>query len=112
MINDARAIHAGLKPHQEVYKNLSKMSLAGTSYNYESRIAMVLSGHYICFLPEAVAQPHIDSGELRALRKDIKSFPLGVAVICKKAINKNRAKELFLKAIAEVFDDVELQRPY
>lgn len=112
MINDARAIHAGLQPHQEVYKNLSQMSLAGTSYNYESRIAMVLSGHYICFLPEAVAKPHLDSGELRALRKDIKSFPLGVAVICKKAINKNRAKELFLNAIAEVFDHVELQKPY
>lgn len=112
MINNARAIHAGLKPHQEVYKNLSKMSLAGTSYNYESRIAMVLSGHYICFLPEAVAAPHLATGELRALRKDIKSFPLGVAVICKKEVNKNRAKELFLKAISEVFEDIDLQKPY
>lgn len=112
MINEARAIHAGLKPHQEVYKNLSKMSLAGVSYNYESRIAMVLSGHYICFLPEAVAAPHIATGELRALRMDIKNFPLGVAVICKKEVNKNRAKELFLKAIAEVFEGIELQKPY
>ncbi|KZM44256.1 LysR family transcriptional regulator [Marinomonas sp. SBI22] len=112
MINEARAIHAGLKPHQEVYKNLSKMSLAGTSYNYESRIAMVLSGHYICFLPEAVAEPHIALGELRALRKDIKNFPLGIAVICKKEVNKNRAKELFLKAISEVFEGIDLQKPY
>lgn len=112
MINEARAIHAGLKPHQEVYKNLSKMSLAGTSYNYESRIAMVLSGHYICFLPEAVAEPHIAAGELRALRKDIKNFPLGIAVICKKEVNKNRAKELFLKAISEVFEGIDLQKPY
>ena len=112
MINDARAVHAGLKPHEEVYKNLSKMSLSGTSYNYESRIAMVLSGHYICFLPEAVAEQHITSGDLRALRKDIRNFPLGVAVICKKAVNKNRAKELFLKAISDVFNDTESQKPY
>ena len=111
-INSARVIHAGLKPHQEAYKNLCQMQLSGTSYHYESRIAMALSGNYVCFLPEAVAKPYVDTGELKALQMNTRFFSLGVAIICKKAMHKNRAKELFLDTITDIFSDATLQKPY
>jgi DNA-binding transcriptional LysR family regulator len=111
-INNARIVHAGLKPHQEAYKNLRQMHLAGSAYHYESRIAMALSGHYLCFLPETVAKPYVETGELKELRRDIKFFPLGVAVIRKKAIFQNRAKELFLKSITDIFADTSQKKPY
>ena len=44
MVNESKLIHAGLKPHDEVYHQLSQMNLAGNSYFYESRIALLLSG--------------------------------------------------------------------
>jgi len=106
-INAARIIHAGLKPHQEAYNNLCDMNLSGVSYYYETRIAMLFSGHYISFLPESVAQPYVETGELKVLGKKTKCFPLGVAVICKKASYQNRAKALFLEAIAAVFNEAE-----
>ncbi len=111
-INTARLVHAGVKPHQEVYRNLSQMRLAGTAYSYESRIAMVLSGHYIGFLPEAVVKHYVEQGELKALRPQTKFFPLGVAVIGKKAIYKNRANELFMKAVANTFTGATHRKPY
>ena len=112
MINSAPLVHAGLKPHQEVYHNLASMNLAGTSYHYESRIAMMLSGRFVGFLPEAVAKPHVESGDLKAIATGLKSFPLGVAVITRKSSHQNRAKEMFLNAIEVAFSDVSAEAPY
>ncbi len=112
LINGSRMAHAGLKPHEEVYQQLSSMHLAGTSYHYESRIAMVLSGQYICFLPEEVAKPHVAKGSLKAIASNSKFFSLGAAVISKKSSQPNRAKDLFLKTILNVFSDTQIDAPY
>ncbi|MGY8872598.1 MAG: LysR family transcriptional regulator [Pseudomonadales bacterium] len=112
LINGSRMAHAGLKPHEEVYQQLSSMHLAGTSYHYESRIAMVLSGQYICFLPEEVAKPHVAKGSLKAIASSSKFFSLGAAVISKKSSQPNRAKDLFLKTILNVFSDTQIDAPY
>lgn len=112
VVNSTPLVHAGLKPHQEVYQNLANMNLAGTSYHYESRIAMVLSGQYICFLPEAVAQPHVERGELKAIATALKSFPLGVAVVTRKTVKHNRVHAMFLTAIEAAFSDQTGEAPY
>ncbi len=112
LINRYRLVHAGLYPSEEAHQKLSRMNLKGTSYYYETRIAMVLSGQYICFLPKEVAKPYVDHGELKALAVDRQFYPVGVAVIGKKAISHNRAKELFYEAIEHVFSDVTDAAPY
>ena len=112
LINGSRLVHAGLKPHEEVYQQLSKMHLTGASYHYESRIAMVLSGQYICFLPEEIAKPYIASGELKAIATKSKYFSLGTAVISKKSTQPNRAKDLFIHTIYNVFSDTLIEAPY
>jgi len=112
LICQSRLVHAGLKPHEGAYQNLSNMNLAGVAYYYEVRIAMLLSGQYIGFLPEAVAQPFVASGELKAIATKSKSYPLGVAMIVKRTSSHNRAKELFTNAIAKVFEDAFHPAPY
>lgn len=112
VINGYKLIHAGLKPHEEVYHQLAQMNLAGTSYHYESRIAMVLSGCYISFLPENIAQPYIEQGLLKAVAKKSKHFRLGVAVITKKSAQPNRARDMFLHAIRMIHQDTENPPPY
>lgn len=101
-INQQKLVHAGLKPNIEVYDQLSTMRLFSVSYYYETRIAMLLSGFYIGFLPEEIAQPYVDSGELKVIAPNLKSFHLGVAVITKKTAQPNRARELFLTSIRHV----------
>ncbi len=112
LINGSRLVHAGLKPHEEVYQQLSTMHLRGASYHYESRIAMVLSGQYICFLPEEVASPHVARGDLKAIATESKYFQLGAAVISKKSSQPNRAKDLFLNTIYSLFSDRDTNAPY
>lgn len=112
MLNSSELIHAGLKPHDEVSQLLFEMNLAGSSYHYETRIAMVLSGRYICFLPEEVARPHVEAGMLKGLAMSRKNFALGTAVISKKSSQLNRAKDLFIETINQVFADLDTRAPY
>ncbi len=88
------------------------MNLAGTSYHYESRIAMVMSGFFISFLPEQVARPYVEQGQLKAIGKEMKNFRLGVAVISKKSAQPNRARDLFLETIRQIHNVAETAAPY
>lgn len=111
MINTAKLIHAGLQPHEDVYLNLSSMNLAGCSYHYESRIALLLSGEFICFLPEEVAAPYVKTGEFKAIGQEQKKFDLGAAVIYKQSFKPNKAKNLFIRTINDIFSNSS-QAPY
>ena len=112
MIQESKLIHAGLKPHEEIYHQLTQMNLAGSSYHYESRIAMVLSGCFISFLPEEIARPYVERGELKAIATKLKTFRLGVAVISKRTTQANRARDLFLNTIRQVHTIAENAAPY
>ncbi|WP_027857292.1 LysR family transcriptional regulator [Marinobacterium jannaschii] len=114
MISQARLAHAGLKPHQEVYDQLSSLNPSGVSYYYETRIAMLLSGEFIGFLPEAVAAPYVANSTLKKIAAETRSFSLGGAVISKKSSQPNRAKDLLLQTIGTIFSDIDLDNmaPY
>lgn len=112
VINKYKLVHAGLKPHEEIYHQLALMNLAAVSYHYESRIAMMLSGCFIGFLPEEVARPYVQEGLLKAVAKKVKHFRLGCAVISKKSSQPNRARDLFLEAIKATHRETESAAPY
>ena len=112
VINNHKMIHAGLKPHDEVYEQLSAMRLSAISYFYEARIALILSGCFISFLPEEIAKPYVESGELKAIATSLKSFRLGVAVISKKSSQPNRARDLFLESIRTTHNSALNDAPY
>jgi DNA-binding transcriptional LysR family regulator len=94
--------HAGLDPHNEVYQKISSMNLAGDSYFYETRIALIKSGRYLGFLPENIAEPYVERGELKRIAPETKSYPLGIAVVIKKALSPNRARDYFYSTIKDV----------
>ncbi|MDO6564463.1 LysR family transcriptional regulator [Amphritea sp. 1_MG-2023] len=112
LINRYKLVHAGLKPHEEIYHQLSQMNLAVASYHYESRIAMLLSGCYISFLPQQIAQPYVDQGQLKPVAQKIKHFRLGVAVITKKSSHSNRARDMFINSIKSIHAGAEKVAPY
>ena len=100
------ATHAGLKPHEAVSEQISHMNLTAISYFYDSRLALILSGQYIGFLPEQYAQPYVEKGDIVAVAPASKSYTLGVAVICKKTSQPNKPRELFLKVLHQTVEDL------
>lgn len=88
------------------------MNLAAISYFYEARIAMILSGCYLGFLPEEIARSYVKKGELKAVAKEQKTFRLGVAVISRKSAQPNRARDLFLESIRNIHQSALSDAPY
>ncbi|MBJ7536342.1 LysR family transcriptional regulator [Marinomonas transparens] len=105
------ATHAGLKPHEAVSDQISHMKLTAISYFYDSRLALILSGQYIGFLPEQYAQAYLESGDIVAVAPDDRSYTLGVAVICKKTTQPNKPRELFLKVLHQTVEELAVA-PY
>ncbi|AEF53095.1 LysR family transcriptional regulator [Marinomonas posidonica] len=105
------ATHAGLKPHEAVSEQISNMNLTAISYFYDSRLALILSGQYIGFLPEQYAQSYLDKGDIVAVAPKTRSYTLGVAVICKRTSQPNKPRDLFLKVLHQTVEEL-IVAPY
>ncbi|MBZ2168139.1 LysR family transcriptional regulator [Marinobacter sp. F4216] len=97
----SKVVHAGIHTSPEVGAQLADMNKAAISYFYEARLAMILSGAYIGFMPDTYVEPYVAAGELRALVPEIKQYSLGVAAITRTHGRTNRARELFLSILNE-----------
>lgn len=102
-VNTFPATHAGLKPHESISTQIANMNLTAISYFYDSRLALILSGKYIGFLPKECAQPYVDRGEIVTINPEQNYYTLGVAVIYKKTSQPNKARELFLNILNNTF---------
>ncbi|MDV7341202.1 LysR family transcriptional regulator [Terasakiella sp. A23] len=112
IINQYKLVHAGLNPHEEVYKHLAEMNTSAISYFYESRIPLLLSGQYIGFLPEEYAKPYVEQGLLKAIGTDLKHFQLGVAVITRKTAQPSRARSIFIDIVRSIHNVENDEPPY
>lgn len=99
VINQFTAILPGLKPHEEASAQLSSMSFKGTAYFYETRLAMILSGKFIAFLPENYAKLYVEEGQLRQVGGAERFYTLGIAAVIKKRAHQNRPTEIFQEII-------------
>jgi len=107
------ASHAGLKHHEQASEQISHVKLAAISYFYDSRLALILSGRYIGFLPELYAKPYVDAGQIVAVATQTRHYNLGVAVTTKKTAQPNKPRELFINQIRSVFNLEQIdEAPY
>ena len=70
VINAIPAVHAGFKAYDNINVHLAGMTQKATAYNYESRLALILSSRFIGFLPEHYAQPWVDRGQLKRIDRE------------------------------------------
>lgn len=96
-------VHAGLKPHESVDELMTGLNLAGRAYFYEGRLAMILSGRYIGFLPEHYAQSYVDEGVITALTPEHRFYKLTMSAIWKKTAQPSKPRELFVQILRDKF---------
>ncbi|MBB1488055.1 LysR family transcriptional regulator [Oceanospirillum sediminis] len=96
-------VHAGLKPHEAVDELMTGLNLAGRAYFYEGRLAMILSGQYIGFLPEHYAQSYIEEGLITTLTPESRFYNLTMSAIWKKTAQPSKPRELFLSILRDKF---------
>lgn len=96
-ILSSKVVHAGIHTSPEVGAQLADMNKAAISYFYEARLAMILSGAYVGFMPDAYVQRYVDEGDLRALVPEAKHYSLEICTITRTYGRTKRARELFLE---------------
>ncbi len=94
-ISRMTAIAPGLKPHPNASLQLGDMSFKGTAHFYETRLAMILSGRYVGFLPQLFAAPWVEQQQLRRIQPERRYYELEVALICKKTATPQQRVVLF-----------------
>ncbi|TBW55698.1 LysR family transcriptional regulator [Marinobacter halodurans] len=97
----SKVVHAGIHTNPEVGAQLADMNKAAISYFYEARLAMILSGAYIGFMPDSYVERQVADGELKALVPDTRHYALEVTAITRAHGRANRARDLFMELLSE-----------
>lgn len=103
VINGFPVVYAGMKTQEKINGHLANMNLKATAYNYESRLALLLSSRYIGYLPERYAKPYVESGELIAISPEHRYYRLEIMAITKKTIAVNKIRSLFIKTMRNFY---------
>lgn len=98
----SKVVHAGIHTSPEVGSQLADMNKAAISYFYEARLAMILSGAYIGFMPDTYVENQVANGELKALIPETKHYSLEIAAITRTHGRGNRARDLFLEMLTQL----------
>lgn len=93
--------YAGMKTQENISGHLANMNLKATAYNYESRLALILSSRYIGYLPEHYARPYVEDGELKPVALDRRFYTLEIMAITKKTCSVNKVRSLFIKTMQD-----------
>lgn len=104
-VRASKVVHAGVHTSPEVGRQLADMNKAAVSYFYEARLAMILSGAYIGFMPDKYVEDQVRAGELKALIPDRKHYTLGVTAITRRHGRDKRARELFMETLQALHKD-------
>lgn len=102
VINAFPVVYAGMKSLENINGYLN-MNVKATAYNYDSRLALLLSGRYIGFLPESYAQSYVDAGKLKCLAKQQRFYSSEIMAITKKTSTVNRVRSLFIKILGDFY---------
>jgi len=88
--------HAVLSGAAHLYRLFPRRS---TANHMAARLAMILSGKFIGFLPTYLAEDYVERGELVALRPDRFCYQIQNAVTFKTSSEEHPAVALFLQAL-------------
>jgi DNA-binding transcriptional LysR family regulator len=102
-LDGSPTVYAGMKTQENIIGHLANMNLKATAYNYESRLALILSSKYIGYLPETLAQPYVESGALKAISPQSRFYALEIMAITKKTVSINKIRSLFIKLVREFY---------
>ncbi|RUO70868.1 LysR family transcriptional regulator [Pseudidiomarina salinarum] len=93
------AVHPGVNINPEGRKLLQKLNTRARAYQFDTRVSLILSGAWLGFLPAAIAEPYIQTGELRYLQPDTWQYPFQQFFVSRKQPREPDKVKLALKEL-------------
>ena len=100
-VGEYKLVHAGIQTNPQVAVQLQGLNKAASAYYYETRLAMVLSGAYLGFLPEQYVEPWVQKGKLKPLLPDERVYKLGIAAITRRHGRFNKPRDVFMEVLVQ-----------
>lgn len=95
------AIHPGVNINPEGRKLLQGLQTHARAYQFDTRLSLILSGAYLGFLPAAIAQPYIDSKQLRYLLPEHYQYPFEQFYVTRKQPREAEKVSLALQCLLQ-----------
>ncbi|WNC68875.1 LysR family transcriptional regulator [Thalassotalea nanhaiensis] len=99
---EVAAIHPGIDIDDSGRKQLQKLNLNAKAYQFDTRKAMILSGHYIGFMSQSYIQEELNQGQIRLIQPSTRTYQFKLSMVHKKVpreVNKvNLLKQALLKS--------------
>ena len=93
------AIHPGVDINPEGRKLLQKLKAGARAYQFDTRLALLLSGGYIGFLPAEIAKPYVDSQQLRYIKPAQYQYPFNQSIVTKQTPRDSAKVQLALSML-------------
>lgn len=86
----------------EFVRNLGFENIGAKVDQIDPQVFLILSGQYLGFLPDHVAQPWVGAGRLRALSPELARYKIGIHLVTLRDRKPSRVTDEFLSAFRAV----------
>jgi len=100
-LSECDAVMPAYVPEEEVIPLFKRLHPSATATDREGVAFLILTGLYIGFLPDHVAERWVYDGRMRAIRTDITGYHTPYAAITRKGGRANLVLSTFMDKIAE-----------
>lgn len=100
---EVAAIHPGIDIDDSGRKQLQKLNLVAKAYQFDTRKAMILSGHYIGFMSQSYIQDELNQGQIRLIQPSSRTYPFKLSMVHKKVPREMNKVNLLKQAFSDVF---------
>jgi DNA-binding transcriptional LysR family regulator len=107
ILQQHEAVHPGVNINPEGRELLRDLSASARAYQFDTRLSLILSGAYIGFLPDAIAQPYKLRGQLRYLKPKTYQYPFRQYFVSRSQPREEDKVALALSAFKQIHAGAE-----
>ena len=100
-LQNVEVIHPGVDINPDGRRMLRELKVGARAYQFDTRLAMILSGAWVGFLPTTLAEPYVKSGELRYINADTLHYNFEQYFVAKRQPREPQRVELLRRIIAD-----------
>jgi len=103
MLATTPAIHPGIDLDASGREQLKKLNLAARAYQFDTRKVMILSGHYLGYMPQSYIQQELNQGEIRIIKPGSLTYQFSLSMVYKKTPREVNKLDLLKQVFQQVF---------
>jgi len=103
LLDQYSAIHPGIELNPMGRDLLAQLNFGAKGYQFDSRVALILSGAFIGYLPKSELKPYLQSQQIRLIKPEQLHYPFELSLVQKMNPNEKEKVALGMAELQRVF---------